>query len=191
MVADPASHRQHCLSSRAVARERERVFRQHELIATPWSTPERPLYISGPNDDAHAIFKQLESVPGSGGHHFMHALTGLEEPEDGEADGPLVYSPLRRAVIDDDASVEICIYRAHHETQWSLEIEDASHGFAPEVEALWVSMLGTLADEAADGEQKVFAGGEHYLQLQHPEDVAEAVVELVASRRTRASATPP
>jgi len=67
-----------------------------------------------------------------------------------------------------------------------------SHGFAPEVEALWVSMLGTLADEAADGEQKVFAGGEHYLQLQHPEDVAEAVVEIVASRRTRAaSATPP
>jgi hypothetical protein len=79
MVADPASHRQHCLSSRAVARERERVFRQHELIATPWSAPERPLYISGPNDDAHAIFKQLESVAGSGGHHFMHALTGLEE----------------------------------------------------------------------------------------------------------------
>jgi pimeloyl-ACP methyl ester carboxylesterase len=56
-----------------------------------------------------------------------------------------------------------------------------SHGFAPPVEALWVSMLGSLADEAADGEQKVFTGAGHYLQVQHPHEVADAIVSLVSS----------
>ena len=56
-----------------------------------------------------------------------------------------------------------------------------SHGFAPEVESLWVSMLGSLADEARDGELKVFAGAGHYLQLQRPHEVAEAIVSLVSS----------
>ncbi|MEY4577378.1 MAG: hypothetical protein RL701_2081 [Pseudomonadota bacterium] len=56
-----------------------------------------------------------------------------------------------------------------------------SHGFAPQVEALWVSLLHSLADEAADGEQKVFTGAGHYLQVQHPHEVAETVISLVSS----------
>lgn len=56
-----------------------------------------------------------------------------------------------------------------------------AHSFSPEVEALWISMLGSLADEAADGEQIIFHGAGHYLQLEHPHEVAEAILERVAS----------
>jgi pimeloyl-ACP methyl ester carboxylesterase len=55
-----------------------------------------------------------------------------------------------------------------------------SHGFAPEVEALWQSMLGSLADEAPDGEQTLFAGAGHNLQTEHPHDVAAAILGLVS-----------
>lgn len=58
-----------------------------------------------------------------------------------------------------------------------------AHGFAPQVEALWVSMLRSLADEAADGEQRVFPGAGHYLHVEHAHEVAEAIVDLLASAR--------
>jgi pimeloyl-ACP methyl ester carboxylesterase len=54
-----------------------------------------------------------------------------------------------------------------------------SHGFAPEVEALWESMLGSLADEAADGEQSVFVGAGHLLQVEKPHEVAEVILSLI------------
>ena len=56
-----------------------------------------------------------------------------------------------------------------------------SHGFAPEVEALWESMLGSLAGEAADGEQHTFAGAGHYLQLERAHEVAEVILGIVAA----------
>lgn len=56
-----------------------------------------------------------------------------------------------------------------------------SHGFAPEVEALWQSMLGSLADEAANGEQRLFPGAGHYLQLERAHEVAEVILNLVSS----------
>jgi pimeloyl-ACP methyl ester carboxylesterase len=40
---------------------------------------------------------------------------------------------------------------------------------------LWQSMQGELADEAMDGEQLVFEGAGHYLQLQRWEDVSEVI----------------
>ena len=57
-----------------------------------------------------------------------------------------------------------------------------AHGFAPEVEALWGSMLGSLADEAADGEQRIFVGAGHYLQLERAHDVAEVILSLLATQ---------
>jgi pimeloyl-ACP methyl ester carboxylesterase len=54
-----------------------------------------------------------------------------------------------------------------------------SHGFAPEVEALWKSMHGSLAGEAENGEQTLFVGAGHYLQLQRAHEVAQAVLSLV------------
>lgn len=56
-----------------------------------------------------------------------------------------------------------------------------SHGFPEPVEALWVSMLGALADEAEDGEQVVFPGAGHNLQLDHALQVAEAIQAVIAA----------
>lgn len=56
-----------------------------------------------------------------------------------------------------------------------------SHGFTPEVEALWVSLLGSLADEAEHGEQVLFEGAGHYLQLERPADVTAAITSLTAA----------
>lgn len=55
-----------------------------------------------------------------------------------------------------------------------------SHGFGPEVEALWQSMLGSLADEAADGEHIVFDGAGHGLQVERPDAVADVIMSLVS-----------
>jgi pimeloyl-ACP methyl ester carboxylesterase len=59
-----------------------------------------------------------------------------------------------------------------------------SHGFPDAVEALWVSMLGELADEARHGEQVVFTGAGHNLQLDHALDVAEIIREVIAAAST-------
>lgn len=54
-----------------------------------------------------------------------------------------------------------------------------SHGFAPEVETLWQSMLGSLAREATDGDQSVFVGAGHYLQLERAHEVAQVILSLI------------
>lgn len=53
------------------------------------------------------------------------------------------------------------------------------HGFTPELEALWQSMLGSLAEEALDGEQQVFSGAGHYLQVERAHEVAEVILSLL------------
>lgn len=52
-------------------------------------------------------------------------------------------------------------------------------GFDREAEALWVSLLGSLADEAEDGEQIVFARAGHYLQIWRSRKVAREILSLV------------
>lgn len=54
-----------------------------------------------------------------------------------------------------------------------------SHGFAPEAERLWESMLASLADEAVDGEQLTFAGAGHYLQIERVDEVSQVILDLV------------
>jgi pimeloyl-ACP methyl ester carboxylesterase len=49
----------------------------------------------------------------------------------------------------------------------------------PQREALWASMLGSLAGEAADGQAIVFPGAGHGLQFERPEEVAQAIVAVV------------
>jgi len=53
------------------------------------------------------------------------------------------------------------------------------HGFTPELEALWVSMLGSLADEAADGDQSLFVGAGHFLQVERAHEVAQVILSLL------------
>jgi pimeloyl-ACP methyl ester carboxylesterase len=56
-----------------------------------------------------------------------------------------------------------------------------SHGFAPELEVLWESMLGLLADEAVDGDQSLFVGAGHFLQVERAHEVAQTIVGLLPS----------
>jgi len=59
-----------------------------------------------------------------------------------------------------------------------------SHGgFSPEVEALWVSMQASLADEASDGEQRVFEGAGHNLETDHAQDVVDAILRVMPATR--------
>jgi len=53
------------------------------------------------------------------------------------------------------------------------------HGFTPELEALWESMLGSLADEAADGDQQLFVGAGHFLQVERAHEVAQVILSLL------------
>jgi pimeloyl-ACP methyl ester carboxylesterase len=55
-----------------------------------------------------------------------------------------------------------------------------SHSSSSEWEALWKSMLGSLAAEAPDGEQIVYEGAGHYLQLERTHEVAQQILKLVA-----------
>lgn len=53
------------------------------------------------------------------------------------------------------------------------------HSFPAEAESLWQSMLGSLAAEATDGEQIVFDGAGHGLQLERAEEVAQVILGLL------------
>lgn len=53
-----------------------------------------------------------------------------------------------------------------------------SHGFSPEAEALWESMLGQMAREAANGEQLVFTGAGHYLQVERAREVSQVILSI-------------
>lgn len=50
-------------------------------------------------------------------------------------------------------------------------------------ESLWRSMHGSLAREASGGEQVVFDGAGHYLQLEQPREVAQAILRLLPAPR--------
>lgn len=58
-----------------------------------------------------------------------------------------------------------------------------SHGFSPEAEALWESMLGEIAGEAADGERMVFGGAGHYLQVERAHEVSEVILNVATAAR--------
>lgn len=53
------------------------------------------------------------------------------------------------------------------------------HPVSPEWESLWQSMLGSLAAEAPRGEQVMFEGAGHYLQLDRSHEVAESIIGLL------------
>src|SRR5258706_7798586 len=43
--------------------------RPEVLLATPWSRPEKPIYVSGPDDDALRIMAQLQRATGGNFEH--------------------------------------------------------------------------------------------------------------------------
>jgi pimeloyl-ACP methyl ester carboxylesterase len=58
-----------------------------------------------------------------------------------------------------------------------------SHGFSPEAEALWQSMLGDMAGEATDGERIIFTGAGHYLQVERVHEVAQVILDVATAAR--------
>lgn len=49
--------------------------RPDALLMTPHARPERPIYVSGPDDDVELILAQLNKVVGPGNYKMMAALT--------------------------------------------------------------------------------------------------------------------
>lgn len=73
---------------------------------------------------------------------------------------------------------------SHHETFGSYPVRvlgATSHEFSPEAEALWQSMLGEIAAEAADGERMVFTGAGHYLQVERAHEVSAVILEIATA----------
>ena len=58
-----------------------------------------------------------------------------------------------------------------------------SHSSPAAFEALWRSMHGSLAHEAANGEQLVFNGAGHYLQIEKSDEVTQAILRLLPAPR--------
>lgn len=53
------------------------------------------------------------------------------------------------------------------------------HPVSPAREALWQSMLASLAAEADDGEQLIAQGAGHYIQRDRPDMVVDAILDLL------------
>lgn len=53
------------------------------------------------------------------------------------------------------------------------------HPVSPAREQLWRTMLGELAEEASDGEQVIVSGAGHYIQLDRPAVVVQAILEML------------
>lgn len=53
------------------------------------------------------------------------------------------------------------------------------HPVSPAREKLWETMLGELAAEASNGEQIIVSGAGHYIQLDRPAVVVQAILEML------------
>jgi len=54
-----------------------------------------------------------------------------------------------------------------------------NHPVSPAREMLWETMLGELAAEASNGEQIIVSGAGHYIQLDRPAVVVQAILEML------------
>lgn len=54
-----------------------------------------------------------------------------------------------------------------------------SHPVSPAREALWETMLASLAAESTRGEQIIVSGASHYIQLDHPEMVVSTILSVL------------
>jgi hypothetical protein len=109
--------------------------RPAELLPTAWHAPERPIYMSGPHDNAPVIMSRLREALGDGGFEFTtRALSHLDDDDvgfdddDDDDDEALVHSALERTVSRDGASLRISIYRGPSDAGWILEIVDQLNG---------------------------------------------------------------
>lgn len=89
--------------------------------------------------------------------------------------------PVQVAELDGFETASEAVLAAGEFGSYPVRVLTATrHQFAPEVEDLWESMLGSLADESADGEQIIFRRASHYLQLKRTQEVAGVILSLVS-----------
>lgn len=62
-------------------------------------------------------------------------------------------------------------------------LTSTSHPWSERVETLWQSMHGALAREAPHGEQIVFEGASHNLEIDRAHEVAEVILRLVSASK--------
>ncbi len=100
--------------------------RPSTLLDTPWSAPDRPIYVRGPHDDARAIMNRLTKAVGADGFEYVDPLAYEDDmhQDDDVDDDELVHSPLERTVSGDGVTLSIFIYRGPADAVWRLEVED-------------------------------------------------------------------
>jgi hypothetical protein len=54
-----------------------------------------------------------------------------------------------------------------------------SHPGSAAREALWESMLGSVAAESTQGEQVIVRGASHYIQLDRPDEVTKTILAVL------------
>lgn len=114
------------------------------LASTPWSSPDKPIYVTGPHDDEHAIVRRLTEAVGTHGFEVRDPFALSEDLDDDEAadDAPLVFSPLGCKVAHEGVTVQVLIYRGPTDSGWLLEVEDHLGG-----STVWDEQFAT--DQAA------------------------------------------
>lgn len=111
--------------------------------------------------------------------HSVEDLRGLPIPADTVKSLP----PVQIAEFEGFASASEEIHAAGTFGPYPVRVLTATeHSFEPNVEALWVSMLGSLVDEAKDGDQIMFKGAGHLIQVERPHDVAQVILSVVAAQ---------
>lgn len=88
--------------------------RPAQLLATPWSAPAKPIYISGPNDDPQRVMRQLDRAVGKGGYDFVALagpdlalrgmFDGVDDTDDGDDDDGEVWDGSEDADDQEDAA---------------------------------------------------------------------------------------
>ncbi len=118
-------------------------------------------------------------------HGFSRAcdeggLTGCAIPEEAVSSLPAVQIAEYRAFAQAFDQIGAAGRFGTHPVR---VLTGTEHGFSQDVEALWISMHGELAAEAPNGEQRVFRGAGHYLQLDRTHDVAETIRRMLPPSR--------
>jgi hypothetical protein len=79
--------------------------RPDALLSTPWHAAERPVYVSGPRDDARAVLRRLAAAVGEQGFDFIDSAA-LAEFEDEDEDGDFEDGDFEDEEDDDTDSLQ-------------------------------------------------------------------------------------